>query len=142
MKPIRQNMMIALVLALSLALGTTGPAAAQGQSTSASAAVEQPVRALLDAMRRNDPAAIRAVFAPDASQAYGDGPAKRGDAFFKWLQSDIIDRHGQVAEPKLSVSGSEIVVTGQYRNNAGYASPANFLFRVDGDRIVSWRMRY
>lgn len=100
------------------------------------------VQGLVDAMQANDAARIRAMFSPDASQAYGDAPAKRGDAFFKWLQSDIIDLKGRVEGASLAVNGNDVVVSGQYRNSSGYSSRANFLIKVEGGRIVSWQMRY
>jgi ketosteroid isomerase-like protein len=115
---------------------------ASGQSNTGQEDPESTVRALLAAMEANDATRIRAAFAPAASQAYGDGAPKSGEAFSQWLQSDIIDQHGQVANASLAVKGNEVVVTGQYRNNAGYTNPANFLFKVSDGRIVSWQMRY
>ena len=100
------------------------------------------VRALVDAMKANDAARIRALFAPDASQAYGDGRPKSGPAFFAWLESDIIDRKGQVDEAQFAVNGNEVIVTGQFRNSRGYRAAANFRIVVDNGRIVSWQMRY
>lgn len=97
---------------------------------------------LIDAMQANDGDRIRAVFADDASQAYGAGSAKSGEAFRAWLESDIIEPHGRVENPSLAVNGDEVVVTGQYRNSNGYRSAANFLMIVEGDKIASWRMRY
>ncbi|WP_186697589.1 nuclear transport factor 2 family protein [Cyanobium sp. NS01] len=99
------------------------------------------VRQLLEAMTSNDPARIRALFAANASQAYGNGPAKSGEDFFRWLDSDIIERGGRVNDPQVVVTGNDVVVTGQY-NSRGYTSRADFLFRVEDGRIVSWRMRY
>lgn len=103
---------------------------------------EDVVSELMSAMRANDATRIRAVFADTASQAYGAGSPKSGEAFRAWLQSDIIDRHGQVENPQLTIDGNEVVVTGEYRNNRNYRSAADFLFRVDGGKIVSWQMRY
>jgi hypothetical protein len=100
------------------------------------------VRTLVEAMKSNDAGRIRALFAPGASQAYGDAKAKTGPAFFAWLESDIIERKGQVDDPKFAVNGSEVIVTGQYRNSRGYRSAANFRIVVDDGRIVSWQMRY
>lgn len=81
-------------------------------------------------------------FAPQASQAYGDGRPKSGPAFFSWLESDIIDRKGQVDDAQFKVNGSEVIVTGQFRNSRGYRAAANFRLVVEGGRIVSWQMRY
>ena len=100
------------------------------------------VRTLIDAMKLNDGARIRALFAPEASQVYGDGKPKAGRAFFDWLESDIIERKGQVDDAQFAVSGNEVIVTGQYRNSRGYRSAANFRLVVDNGRIVSWQMRY
>lgn len=100
-------------------------------------------RALVDAMKANDAARIRALFAPDASQAYGDSKPKSGPAFFAWLESDIIiERKGQVDNPQFAVKGNEVIVTGQFRNSRGYRSAANFRIVVDNGRIASWQMRY
>jgi len=100
------------------------------------------VRALVDAMKANDAARIRALFAPDASQAYGNGRPKSGPAFFAWLESDIIERKGQVDDPQFAVNGNEVIVTGQFHNSRGYRAAANFRIVVDNDRILSWQMRY
>ena len=100
------------------------------------------VRALVDTMKANDAVRIRALFAPDASQAYGDSRPKSGPAFFAWLESDIIDRKGQVDEAQFAVNGNEVIVTGQFHNSRGYRAAANFRIVVDNGRIVSWQMRY
>lgn len=99
------------------------------------------VSALLDAMQANDAEQIRSLFDANASQAYGDGAAKSGEAFFRWLDSDIIQREGRVENAQLAVDGNEVVVTGQYQSR-GYTSEANFLLTVENGRIISWRMRY
>ncbi|PZD74362.1 hypothetical protein C1752_01484 [Acaryochloris thomasi RCC1774] len=99
------------------------------------------VSALVDAMQTNDAERIRSLFDANASQAYGDGAAKSGEAFFRWLDSDIIERQGRVENAQLAVNGNEVVVTGQYRS-IGYASEANFLLTVENGRIINWRMRY
>ena len=98
------------------------------------------VRALLDAMQANDAERIRSLFDANASQAYGDEPAKSGEEFFRWLDSDIIQREGRVENAQLAVDGSEVVVS-QYQSR-GYTSEANFLLTVKNGRIASWRMRY
>ncbi len=100
------------------------------------------VQSLIDAMRLNDGARIRSLFAPQASQAYGNGQAKSGQAFFAWLESDIIGRRGQVDDARLSVQGQEVIVTGQFHNSRAYRAAANFRFVVDNGRIVSWQVRY
>ncbi|WP_158535033.1 nuclear transport factor 2-like protein [Acaryochloris thomasi] len=92
-------------------------------------------------MQTNDAERIRSLFDANASQAYGDGAAKSGEAFFRWLDSDIIERQGRVENAQLAVNGNEVVVTGQYRS-IGYASEANFLLTVENGRIINWRMRY
>ena len=108
----------------------------------ASTAVDAPVRALIAAMQAEDAAAIRAQFAPTATQAYGeDGRMKTAAATARWLETDIISRQGKVADPEFTVNGNEVVVRGQY-SARGYTSKANFLFTVDGGLITSWRMRY
>lgn len=127
---------------LILGIVLAAPSTLFGQSKTIDPASEALVRELLDAMLVNDGARIRAVFAHDARQVYGDGRPKSGDAFFAWLKSDIIDQHGQVANPQLTNRGTEIVVTGQYRNKSGYSSAANFLINVRNGKIASWQMRY
>jgi hypothetical protein len=121
---------------------TTEVAAQSAASAIQSADPGSVVRALIDVMKVNDGARIGALFAPDASQAYGDGKPKAGPAFFAWLESDIIDRKGQVDDPQFAVNGSEVIFTGQYRNSRGYRSAANFRIVVESGRIVSWQMRY
>lgn len=129
-------------LALGLLAASAAPMTALCQTIAAPASAATIVRALLDAMEANDADRIRSAFGPGATQAYGNGPPKSGEAFSRWLQTDIIDRHGRVDAPQLAVNGAEVIVTGQYRNNAGYSSAANFLFRVANGQIVSWQMRY
>jgi ketosteroid isomerase-like protein len=102
---------------------------------------ENVIKSLIDAMKTNDAEKIRSLFNANASQAYGDGAAKSGAAFFKWLDSDIIDRKGHVENAKYSVDGNAVVVTGQY-SSVGYTNKANFLFSVEDGKIMSWRMRY
>lgn len=106
-----------------------------------STAPESVIRALIEAMKVNDAEKITSLFNANATQAYGDGAAKSGEAFFKWLKSDIIDRKGHVENAQFSVDGTEVVVTGQY-SSIGYTNKANFLFSVKDGQIMSWRMRY
>ena len=105
--------------------------------------VSKPVMALLEAMQAEDAQAIKAQFSDKATQAYGtDGAMKTAAETYKWIQTDIIDRKGKVANPKIEViSDKEVVVTGQY-SSIGYTNKANFLFTVDNGLITSWRMRY
>ena len=105
------------------------------------AAPEAVVSALMDAMQVNDAEQIRALFDANAFQAYGDGAARSGEAFFSWLESDIIEREGRVEDAQLTVDGNEVVVTGQYQSR-GYTNEANFLLTVENGLITSWRMRY
>lgn len=114
------------------------PPASAAQAVDAGAVV----RSLIDAMRLGDGARIRALFAPQASQAYGNGQPKSGAAFFAWLESDIIARRGQVDDARFLVHGDEVIVTGQFHNNRGYRAAADFRFVVDKGRIVSWQVRY
>lgn len=102
------------------------------------------VTALLNAMKNNNAEQIRAVFADNASQEYERWYKRKnsGDRFKSWLESDIINVHGQVIEPALKMMGNQVVVTGTYKNNDGYSSPANFLLVVEQGKIVSWTMRY
>lgn len=120
--------------------------AAQPNTSSPTATVsvsaDVPVRALVSAMQAQDAVAIRAQFAPTATQAYGaDGKMKDPAATAKWLESDIIKRRGKVEDPEFTVNGNEVVVRGQY-NAVGYTNKANFLFTVENGLITSWRMRY
>lgn len=124
--------------ALMLALAGT----AANAQTAAPAPPDAPVRALIAAMQAQDAAAIRARFAPTATQAYGaDGKMKTPEATAQWLESDIIRRHGKVAGPEFTVNGNQVVVRGQY-SSTGYTSKADFLFTVENGLITSWRMRY
>lgn len=113
------------------------PEAVAGASSEPKAVVS----ALIEAMETNDGERIRSLFDDNASQAYGDGSPRSGEAFFRWLDSDIIDREGRVENAQLAVDGNEVFVTGQYQSR-GYTSAANFLLTVENGRIVSWRMRY
>ena len=96
----------------------------------------------MSAIQAQHPAAIRAQFAPIATQAYGaNGKMKDPAATAQWLESDIIQRRGKVEAPEFTVNGNEVVVRGQY-SATGYTSKANFLFTVENGLITSWRMRY
>ncbi|WP_462156944.1 nuclear transport factor 2 family protein [Pseudoalteromonas sp. GB56] len=105
---------------------------------------EELVKELISAMNVHDAKRIRAVFADDATQEYQRWYARKktGDAFWSWLQSDIIDLEGHVIEPEYSVDGNNVVVKGVYENNDGYSSAANFLIVVKDNKIASWTMRY
>lgn len=105
---------------------------------------KQVVAELLKAMQENDAEQIREAFADNASQEYERWYKRKnsGDRFKSWLESDIINVHGQVIEPVLKMTGNQVVVTGTYKNNDGYSSPANFLLVVEQGKIVSWTMRY
>jgi ketosteroid isomerase-like protein len=116
--------------------------AAAAQTAPSTPTSEQTARALVEAMAANDAARLRALFAANASQAYGSGKAKSGADFFAWLQSDIIDAKGRVDDASYAANGSEVVITGQFSNRRGYRSAANFLLVVEQGKIVSWRMRY
>lgn len=102
---------------------------------------ESIIKSLIAAMSSKDAQKIRDVFHENASQAYGNSPAKSGKAFFSWLESDIIEREGMVAHPEFKVDQNQVIVTGQY-SSKGYTNKANFLFKVEDGKIVSWQMRY
>lgn len=102
---------------------------------------ESIIKSLIEAMKANDSGKIRFIFDDNASQAYGDGSPKSGATFFKWLDSDIIDRKGHVENATYKTDGNQVVVTGQY-NSIGYTNKANFLFSVENGKIMSWQMRY
>ena len=128
------TMIMVAILANFPVLPLASPALAQ--------AVDEPVRALIEAMAAGDAPRIRAQFAPTATQAYGaDGPMKTAAATARWLETDIIERDGKVTNPQFAVSGNQVVVRGDYRSR-GYASKADFLFTVENGQITSWRMRY
>ena len=143
----RPTLAIAIAtLALAAGLGTAlRPAPASAQTTaqpSDPSAIEAPVRALIDAMAAGDADRIRAQFAPEATQAYGaDGRMKTPAATARWLETDIIQREGKVADPVFTTEGDTVVVRGQY-SSRGYTSKADFLFTVKDGKITSWRMRY
>lgn len=139
---VRRGVAALLMIPIGLSMATGEVVAQAGASASQATDPGAVVRTLIDAMRANDAARIRALFAPDASQAYGDGKPKSGRAFFAWLESDIVERKGQVDDPQFAVNGNEVIVTGQYRNSRGYRSAANFRIVVDNGRVVSWQMRY
>jgi hypothetical protein len=102
---------------------------------------EQVVIQLIEAMSVNDAKKIRSLFNEDAKQAYGTGSWKSGDAFFSWLDSDIIARKGHVDNANYSTDDNQVTVTGQY-SSEGYTNKANFLFSVKDGKIASWQMRY
>lgn len=103
----------------------------------------KPVKTLIEAMKAENAKLIRAQFSETATQAYGaDGIMKTAEETKKWIESDIIERQGKVANPEYTVlNENEVVVKGQY-SSRGYTNKANFLFTVENGLITSWRMRY
>ncbi|WP_339696949.1 nuclear transport factor 2 family protein [uncultured Marixanthomonas sp.] len=102
---------------------------------------EEVIKSLITAMSKNNAEQIRSLFHENASQTYGSGEAKYGEAFFSWLESDIIERQGHVENAHYTTNNKEVVVTGKY-SSKGYTNKANFLFTVEGGKIKSWTMRY
>jgi hypothetical protein len=135
--PRRRFVATAICLTAGAALAQTAPSASADERSP-----EATARALVEAMAANDAARLRALFAANASQAYGSGKAKSGADFFAWLQSDIIDAKGRVDDASYATSGQEVVITGQFGNRRGYRAAANFLLVVQQGKIESWRMRY
>jgi len=131
--------MLVLVFTASLSAPPVSAMAAGDRNTRSPQDV---VFELIDAMAVNDAERIRAVFAEDARQAYGQGQPKSGDAFRAWLETDIVDVYGRVDDAAFYGEGNSVVVTGQYQNNNGYSNAANFLLIVENGQIVSWQMRY
>lgn len=103
----------------------------------------KPVKSLMEAMQKEDAELIRAQFAKTATQAYGaDGKMKTAEETKKWIESDIVNRQGKVANPQYTlINENQVVVTGQY-SSQGYTNKANFLFTVKNGLITSWRMKY
>ncbi|MFL0353728.1 nuclear transport factor 2 family protein [Xanthomarina sp. GH4-25] len=102
---------------------------------------EKVIKLLITAMSKNDAKTIRSLFHENASQAYGSGAEKSGTAFFSWLESDIIERQGHVENVQYLANSNEVVVTGLY-SSKGYTNKADFLFKVEKGKILSWKMRY
>ena len=140
---------IILVLCSSLALTACGQAQREHQTETKKIEKMQnetllkPVKALIEAMQVENAELIRAQFAKTATQAYGaDGTMKTADETRKWIESDIINRQGKVANPEYTViNGNQVVVKGQY-SSQGYTNKADFLFTVENEKITAWRMRY
>jgi len=116
----------------------------QAQASDLSLAPKQVVTELIEAMEANDAEKIRSLFSTNATQEYERWwtRKKQGDAFRKWLESDIISVHGRINNPVLKANGNELVVTGTYVNNDNYSSAADFLLVVENGKIMSWTMRY
>src|SRR5690606_37497016 len=61
----------------------------------------KPVKTLMEAMQTENAELIRAQFSETATQAYGaDGVMKTAEETKKWIESDIVDRQGKVANPE------------------------------------------
>jgi|GEM_PF-2492665 len=133
--PTRRHVLATAALFIALPIATLA-------ESSSSAMPIDTVATLITAMAAKDAATIRAAFAQNAPQAYGNGQPKSGAAFFAWLESDIIAAQGRVEYPLVAANGDEVVVTGQYSNANGYSSAANFLMVVKDGQIISWQMRY
>ncbi|MGL5363230.1 MAG: nuclear transport factor 2 family protein [Bosea sp. (in: a-proteobacteria)] len=133
MMPVR-SLFVTLALLLSVGFFATS---AHAQDPRAA------VQKLLDAMTAKDAATIRALFAANAEQRYGNGAPKNGKAFKRWVESDVIRKEAKVEDAQLAVKGNEVTVTGQISNNVGYRSKADFLMKLDSaGKIVSWQIRY
>jgi hypothetical protein len=128
--------MIAIAFgAAALAFGLVKPVLAQMPSTA-------PVEALIKAMRAKDAATIRALFSANASQQYGSGTPKTGEAFRAWVESDLIAAEPVIDDAVVTATAEGVVVTGTIRNNRGYANKANFQFKAEGSKIRHWQIRY
>jgi ketosteroid isomerase-like protein len=128
--------LFALMVAVAIiAVGLVNPSVAQTPET---AAVEE----LLKAMQAKDAAAIRAAFAPNASQQYGEGKPKTDDAFRAWVETDLIAAEPVVDNAIVSATDEGVVVTGTISNNRGYRAKANFLFTIEAGKIKHWQIRY
>lgn len=105
---------------------------------------EQLVTDLIQSLQENNAEKIHDAFSSNAIQLYDRFWAKEktGEKFRKWLNSDIINPHGRVENAKITSSGSQVVVKGQYVNDNGYSSPADFLFEVNDGKIIRWTIRY
>src|SRR5690606_10947594 len=105
--------------------------------------VLKPVKALIEAMQAENAKRIRAQFSETATQAYGaEGTMKTAEETRKWLESDIINRQGKVANPDYTViNENQVVVKGQYSSHC-YTPTAEFVLSVHNALITSWRMRH
>lgn len=138
-----------IVLFSSFALTTCGQTQNNNQTETQNAekmqdeTILKPVKTLIEAMQSENAELIRAQFSKTATQAYGaDGAMKTAEETRKWLESDIINRQGKVANPQYTlISENQIVVKGQY-SSQGYSNKADFLFTVENGLITGWRMRY
>ncbi len=100
------------------------------------------VETLLTAMSAKVAARIRKLFADTATQQYGVGALKSGEAFRAWIESDVIAAEARVDGASIVAAGDAVIVKGTIRNNRGYANAADFLFRVERGKIASWQIRY
>jgi ketosteroid isomerase-like protein len=130
-----RGLLASLVAVVIIALGRVNPSVARMPETA-------PVEKLLKAMQAKDGAIIRAVFAPNASEQYGEGTPKTGDAFSIWVESDLISAEPVVDDAIVSATEDGVVVTGTIRNNRGYRARANFLFVIEAGKIKHWQIRY
>ncbi|MCA5004905.1 nuclear transport factor 2 family protein [Sphingobacterium sp. WQ 366] len=146
---IRKIVVLPLLLVTLIACGQKQNSAKKEQNLDLNKSIMQsetilkPVKTLIEAMQAENADLIKAQFSQLATQAYGaEGKMKTPEETRKWIQSDILDRNGKVANPEYTIiSEKEVVVKGQY-SSEGYTNKANFLFTVENGLITSWRMRY
>jgi SnoaL-like domain len=130
-----RSRIVAVSLTVAAALPGIMPSLAEPQSS------KHVVEALLAAMMANDAPTIRSLFRADASQQYVNGPHKMGDAFRRWVETDVIAVAAQVDGTTVSVRGADVVVTGTIHNNTGYRTAAVFRFIVEAGKIKRWHIR-
>ena len=131
---------LALVAALSTAPITLTPAFAQTSTTTQATAPAAIVKRFVNAVNSNNTAAVRAMFAPNAWSAYGEGGARKtGDALLAWLESDILRVNGKIAVTRETVNGNTVTIEGRY-TSTGWSGNARYVFTVQNGLIASWTL--
>jgi hypothetical protein len=92
--------------------------------------VDPAVRAFVEALNANDPAAVRAAMSEHATMT-DDGTPRQLD---EWLQSEAFDTHGRMDVTQQSPDG--LFLTVDYTNDRWGTMATSWRFRVEDGKVA------
>ena len=92
--------------------------------------VDPAVRAFVDALNANDPAAVRAAMTENATMT-DDGTPRELD---EWLRREVFETHGRMDVTDQSPDG--LYLTVDYSNDRWGTMATTWRFRVQDDRVA------
>jgi SnoaL-like domain len=98
------------------------------------------VNSFVEAINNQDRAAARALLAPDAGYAYGDGALRTGQSFDNWLESDLYGPNARIVIESATQNGNQVNMLGRWGRNGNTTNRADYRFVVRDGLIQSWRL--